>query len=66
MIEIDDLADHLEYEKEERALASAAATNSIRDNHLAKAERYARRAAQVAIEEAALSNGEVPGRKEWD
>jgi hypothetical protein len=51
MIEIDDLAHHMEQEERERVLASDAATASIRNVHLVMAERHARRAAQAIIEE---------------
>ena len=51
MIEIDDLAHHLEQEELERVLANDAATPSIRNGHLVMAERHARRAAQAIIEE---------------
>jgi hypothetical protein len=52
VIEINDLNAHLEQEEQERALASVAATPAIRDAHLVMADRHARRATQLIVEEA--------------
>jgi|KBSSwiStaDraftv2_1062776.scaffolds.fasta_scaffold17694_3 hypothetical protein len=52
MIEIDDLEDHQKSEAHERALAEASSIPSVQKMHLALAEVYAKRVAQVKIEEA--------------